>query len=178
MKETMNSEIALKAQIKALLKSHSINMKIFSPQFIKGCLMATKSKKETAKKNNNTKKVKKTTEKVAKKVVKKTTEKVAKKVVKKTKVQKKIEKIGSDANRSLSKYLQEISKFEPLTPDREVELAIKVKQGNRRALKELTEANLRFVVSVAKDYQGQGLPLTDLINEGNLGLIKAAERFD
>jgi len=106
------------------------------------------------------------------------TVKAAAKKVKKTKVQKKIEKIGSDANRSLSKYLQEISKFEPLTPDREVELAIKVKQGNRRALKELTEANLRFVVSVAKDYQGQGLPLTDLINEGNLGLIKAAERFD
>ena len=59
-----------------------------------------------------------------------------------------------------------------------MELAIAVKQGSRRALKELTEANLRFVVSVAKDYQGQGLPLTDLINEGNLGLIKAAERFD
>ena len=97
---------------------------------------------------------------------------------KKTKVEQKIEKLGSDANRSLSKYLQEISKFQPLSPDREVELAIKVKQGNRRALKELTEANLRFVVSVAKDYQGQGLPLTDLINEGNLGLIKAAERFD
>jgi len=106
------------------------------------------------------------------------TKKPVKKVVKKTKVQKKIEKIGSDANRSLSKYLQEISKFEPLSPDKEVELSLKVKQGNRRALKELTEANLRFVVSVAKDYQGQGLPLTDLINEGNLGLIKAAERFD
>jgi len=97
---------------------------------------------------------------------------------KKTKVDKNIQKLGSDANRSLSKYLQEISKYEPLSPDREVELAIRVKQGNRRALKELTEANLRFVVSVAKDYQGQGLPLTDLINEGNLGLIKAAERFD
>ena len=94
------------------------------------------------------------------------------------KLEKKIKKLGSDANRSLSKYLQEISRFEPLIPQREVELAILVKQGNRLALKELTEANLRFVVSVAKDYQGQGLPLTDLINEGNLGLIKAAERFD
>jgi len=94
------------------------------------------------------------------------------------KLEKKIKKLGSDANRSLSKYLQEISRFEPLLPKKEVELAILVKQGNRLALKELTEANLRFVVSVAKDYQGQGLPLTDLINEGNLGLIKAAERFD
>ena len=94
------------------------------------------------------------------------------------KLEKKIKKLGSDANRSLSKYLQEISRYEPLDPSREVELAIRVKQGDRLALKELTEANLRFVVSVAKDYQGQGLPLTDLINEGNLGLIKAAERFD
>ena len=97
---------------------------------------------------------------------------------KKSAVDQKIQKLGSDANRSLSKYLQEISRYEPLSPDREVELAIRVKQGDRRALKELTEANLRFVVSVAKDYQGQGLPLTVLINEGNLGLIKAAERFD
>jgi len=103
---------------------------------------------------------------------------IKKKKKRKTKAQKDIQKIGNDANRSLSKYLQEISRYEPLSPDREVELAIRVKQGDRRALKELTEANLRFVVSVAKDYQGQGLPLTDLINEGNLGLIKAAERFD
>tara|TARA_Y100001935_G_C17288732_1_gene501974 strand:+ start:369 stop:1418 length:1050 start_codon:yes stop_codon:yes gene_type:complete len=95
-----------------------------------------------------------------------------------TKTDKKIQSIGNDANRSLSKYLNEISRFEPLHPDREVELAIRVRAGDRKALKELTEANLRFVVSVAKDYQGQGLPLTDLINEGNLGLIKAAERFD
>ena len=74
--------------------------------------------------------------------------------------------------------LEEIGDFEPLKPDREVELAIKIKQGNHTALEELVKANLRFVVSVAKDYQGQGLPLTDLINEGNLGLIKAAGRFD
>ncbi len=84
----------------------------------------------------------------------------------------------NESNRSLSRYLEEIGDFEPLKPDREVELAIKIKQGNHNALEELVKANLRFVVSVAKDYQGQGLPLTDLINEGNLGLIKAAGRFD
>ncbi len=91
-------------------------------------------------------------------------------------------RLGMDANRSLSKYLEEIGKYEPLKPDEEVRLAKLVKCGDPnkalKALKKLTEANLRFVVSVAKNYQGQGLPLTDLINEGNLGLIKAAERFD
>ena len=84
----------------------------------------------------------------------------------------------NESNRSLSRYLEEIGDLEPLNPDREVELAIKIKQDNHSALEELVKANLRFVVSVAKDYQGQGLPLTDLINEGNLGLIKAAGRFD
>ena len=159
----------------------------------------TVSKKqiEVDKKNKKTttKVAKKTTTKVAKKATKPASKKTAKKVEakptkdapakkpvrkrkKKTKAEQVIQKIGNDANRSLSKYLQEISRFEPLAPEREIELAIAVKQGSRRALKELTEANLRFVVSVAKDYQGQGLPLTDLINEGNLGLIKAAERFD
>jgi RNA polymerase primary sigma factor len=91
---------------------------------------------------------------------------------------KKVKRIGGDTNRSLSKYLEEIGQYEPLDPKDEISLAQRVKQGDRLALKKLTEANLRFVVSVAKDYQGQGLPLTDLINEGNLGLIKAAERFD
>ena len=84
----------------------------------------------------------------------------------------------NESNRSLSRYLEEIGDFEPLNPNREVELAIRIKQDDHSALEELVKANLRFVVSVAKDYQGQGLPLTDLINEGNLGLIKAAGRFD
>ncbi len=84
----------------------------------------------------------------------------------------------SDANRALGRYLEEIGQYQPLTPEEEIDLAQRVKKGEQLALKKLTEANLRFVVSVAKDYQGQGLPLTDLINEGNLGLIKAAERFD
>ena len=132
--------------------------------------------KKTASKSKDVSKAKKASLKAAtKKDSKKTKTKPKRKT---TKVDKNIQKLGSDANRSLSKYLQEISRYEPLSPDREVELAIRVKEGDRRALKELTEANLRFVVSVAKDYQGQGLPLTDLINEGNLGLIKAAERFD
>jgi RNA polymerase primary sigma factor len=79
---------------------------------------------------------------------------------------------------SLDKYLQEIGKEELLTVEEEVELAARVKKGDQKALETLTRANLRFVVSVAKQYQNQGLSLPDLINEGNLGLIKAAERFD
>ena len=79
---------------------------------------------------------------------------------------------------SLEKYFQEISKKEMITADEEVELAVRIKQGDEVALKQLVNANLRFVVSVAKQYQGRGLKLSDLINEGNLGLVKAAKRFD
>lgn len=79
---------------------------------------------------------------------------------------------------SLDKYLQEIGKVELITADEEVALAQRIKQGDRSALEKLTKANLRFVVSVSKQYQNQGLSLPDLINEGNLGLIKAAQRFD
>ncbi len=79
---------------------------------------------------------------------------------------------------SIDKYLQEIGKYELLTPEEEIELARRAKQGDEKALERLIQANLRFVVSVAKQYQNQGLPLGDLINEGNLGLIKAAKRFD
>ena len=79
---------------------------------------------------------------------------------------------------SLDKYLQEIGKVDLITADMEVELAQKIKAGDQIALEKLTKANLRFVVSVAKQYQNQGLTLPDLINEGNLGLIKAAKRFD
>src|SRR6056297_4121504 len=96
----------------------------------------------------------------------------------KTDLAKRKKRNSNEANRALSRYLDEIGNFEPLTPEEEIDLAQRVKKGERIALKQLCEANLRFVVSVAKDYQGQGMPLTDLINEGNVGLIKAAERFD
>ena len=79
---------------------------------------------------------------------------------------------------SLDKYLQEIGKEELISVDEEVELAQRIRKGDQEALEKLTKANLRFVVSVAKQYQNQGLSLPDLINEGNLGLIKAAEKFD
>jgi RNA polymerase primary sigma factor len=79
---------------------------------------------------------------------------------------------------SLDKYLQEIGKVDLITAEEEVELAQRIKAGDQIALEKLTKANLRFVVSVAKQYQNQGLTLPDLINEGNLGLIKAAQRFD
>ncbi len=86
--------------------------------------------------------------------------------------------ITNRESQSLEKYLQEIGKVDLLTPDEEVTLAKKIKKGDQEALETLTKANLRFVVSVAKQYQNQGLSLSDLINEGNLGLIKAAQRFD
>jgi len=81
-------------------------------------------------------------------------------------------------SQSLDKYLQEIGKVDLLSPDEEIDLAIRIKKGDQRALEKLVKSNLRFVVSVAKQYQNQGLSLGDLINEGNLGLIKAAKRFD
>lgn len=86
--------------------------------------------------------------------------------------------ITNRESQSLDKYLQEIGKVDLLTPDEEVELAKRIRDGDQMALEKLTKANLRFVVSVAKQYQNQGLSLGDLINEGNLGLIKAAQRFD
>ena len=88
---------------------------------------------------------------------------------------KKVSKVNSG---SISMYLAEIGRFEPLAPEKEVDLAIRIQRGDEAAMKELVEANLRFVVSVAKKYQGNGLSLADIINEGNMGLIKAAKRFD
>lgn len=79
---------------------------------------------------------------------------------------------------SFDKYLQEVGKIDMLTPDQEVQLSQEIKNGNIEALDKLVKSNLRFVISVAKQYQNQGIPLTDLINEGNVGLIKAAEKFD
>lgn len=86
--------------------------------------------------------------------------------------------ITNRESQSLEKYLQEIGKVDLLTPEEEVDLAKRIKEGDQEALEKLTKANLRFVVSVSKQYQNQGLSLSDLINEGNLGLIKAAQRFD
>ncbi len=86
--------------------------------------------------------------------------------------------ITNRESQSLEKYLQEIGKVDLLTPEEEVDLAKRIKEGDKESLEKLTKANLRFVVSVAKQYQNQGLSLSDLINEGNLGLIKAAQRFD
>jgi RNA polymerase primary sigma factor len=86
--------------------------------------------------------------------------------------------ITNRESQSLEKYLQEIGKVDLISPEEEVKLAEKIKQGDESALEKLTKANLRFVVSVAKQYQNQGLTLADLINEGNVGLIKAARRFD
>ena len=86
--------------------------------------------------------------------------------------------ITNRESHSLDKYLQEIGKVDLLTADEEVALAKRIKAGDRKALEKLTKANLRFVVSVAKQYQNQGLSLSDLINEGNTGLIKSAQRFD
>jgi len=86
--------------------------------------------------------------------------------------------ITNRESESLEKYLQEIGRVELIRPEEEVKLAKLIKQGDQQALDRLTKANLRFVVSVAKQYQNQGLTLSDLINEGNLGLIKAAQKFD
>ena len=86
--------------------------------------------------------------------------------------------ITNRESQSLDKYLQEIGKVDLITADEEVQLAKRIQAGDQRALEKLTKANLRFVVSVAKQYQNQGLTLGDLINEGNLGLIKAGQRFD
>jgi len=93
-------------------------------------------------------------------------------------------RISADTNRfiseegSLALYFKEIGKNKPLSSEEEAELAIRIRNGDRKALEKLVKANLRFVVSVSRNYQNQGLPLSDLINEGNLGLIRAAKRFD
>ncbi|MCA9744500.1 MAG: RNA polymerase sigma factor RpoD/SigA [Deferribacteres bacterium] len=91
---------------------------------------------------------------------------------------KKVQLSEARTKQSIEKYLEEIGGYSPLTPDEEIELARRIRKNDSRALDKLVKANLRFVISVAKEYQGQGLPLQDLISEGNLGLIKAAQRFD
>jgi len=88
------------------------------------------------------------------------------------------QRITDRESRSLSAYLNEVRNYPQVTPDEEVDLGRRIKQGDEVALEKLVNANLRFVVSVAKQYQGYGLTLSDLINEGNMGLIKAAKRFD
>ena len=89
-----------------------------------------------------------------------------------------VKQVTNRESKSLDKYLQDISKIDLITAQEEVELAQRIREGDQAALEKLTKANLRFVVSVAKQYQNQGLTLPDLINEGNLGLVKAAKRFD
>ncbi len=91
---------------------------------------------------------------------------------------KKNHTVETRTKQSIEKYLEEIGNYSPLSPEEEIELARRIRQGDTQALDKLVKANLRFVISVAKEYQGQGLPLQDLISEGNLGLIKAAQRFD
>lgn len=86
--------------------------------------------------------------------------------------------VGTKSKHSIEKYLEEIGGFSPLHPEEEIDLARKIRKGDEESLDKMVKANLRFVISVAKEYQGQGLPLSDLISEGNLGLIKAAQRFD
>jgi len=87
-------------------------------------------------------------------------------------------KSGNRQNNSIEKYLEEIGVFTPLPPAEEIELTCRVRKGEAFALDKLVKANLRFVITIANQYQGQGLPLEDLISEGNLGLMKAAQRFD
>lgn len=91
---------------------------------------------------------------------------------------KKKKRTESRSKQSIEKYLEEIGGYSPLSPEQEISLARRIKKGDEIALDKLVKSNLRFVISVAKEYQGQGLPLQDLISEGNLGLIKAAQRFD
>jgi RNA polymerase primary sigma factor len=89
-----------------------------------------------------------------------------------------IKRFIDTSEESISRYLKDVRKVDVLTPEEENKLALEVQNGNQIAMEKLITANLRFVISVAKEYQGQGLPLVDLISEGNFGLIKAAQKFD